>query len=98
MPDGIPRRPPHDLSPVHPTPRSPIVSSPASSVNIRRDPRPSPKTTQETEMRKPILATVLCLTALAAAPARAADWPPEKQKESVFTERKLDTYQHGVKD
>lgn len=30
--------------------------------------------------------------------ARGADWPPERQKESVFTERKLDTYQHGVRE
>ncbi len=33
-----------------------------------------------------------------AALAQAADWPPEKQKESMFTERRLDTYQHGVRD
>lgn len=29
---------------------------------------------------------------------QAAEWPPEKQKDSVFTERKLETFQHGVKD
>ena len=32
-----------------------------------------------------------------AAVGLAADWPPEKQKESEFTERKLETFQHGIK-
>jgi len=29
--------------------------------------------------------------------AQAADWPPEPEKESVFTERKLETFKHGTK-
>lgn len=29
--------------------------------------------------------------------AHAAEWAPEKQKESTFTERKLETFQHGTK-
>lgn len=39
------------------------------------------------------------LTAMAPNLARAqeAKWPPEKTKQSEFTERKLDTFQHGVK-
>lgn len=43
--------------------------------------------------------TLLSLTVLLlfAAAAHAQDWPPVKQKESDFTARKLDTYQHGVK-
>ena len=32
-----------------------------------------------------------------AAVGQVADWPPEKQKESEFTERKLETFQHGIK-
>ncbi len=39
----------------------------------------------------------LGLTLASAACVQAADWPPEKQKESEFTERKLETFQHGVK-
>ena len=39
----------------------------------------------------------IALMIAAAACAQAADWPPEKQKESEFTERKLDTFQHGIK-
>lgn len=31
------------------------------------------------------------------ATVRAADWPPEKQKDAEFTERKVETYQHGIK-
>ena len=31
-----------------------------------------------------------------AAVGQVADWPPEKQKESEFTERKLETFQHGI--
>jgi pimeloyl-ACP methyl ester carboxylesterase len=27
--------------------------------------------------------------------AQAAEWPPEREKESVFTERKLETFKHG---
>jgi poly(3-hydroxybutyrate) depolymerase len=39
------------------------------------------------------------LTVAASSPARAqeAKWPPEKTKESEFTGRKLDTFQHGVR-
>lgn len=33
----------------------------------------------------------------AATTAQAADWPPEIQKESTFTERKLEEFKHGTK-
>jgi len=33
----------------------------------------------------------------AADPADSAEWAPQREKESVFTERKLETYKHGVR-
>lgn len=30
------------------------------------------------------------------ATTQSADWPPEREKESVFTERKLETFKHGT--
>lgn len=44
-----------------------------------------------------VLALGLAAAGTRTAPAQDATWPPTKAKESVFTERKLDTYQHGVK-
>jgi poly(3-hydroxybutyrate) depolymerase len=41
---------------------------------------------------------VLTLMAIASACVQAAEWVPERQKESVFTERKLETFQHGAKE
>lgn len=41
-----------------------------------------------------------CLLSCSLSPATGAsgeEWKPEKVKESEFTARKLDTYQHGVK-
>lgn len=29
--------------------------------------------------------------------AKTPDWPPQREKESVFTERKLDEFKHGIK-
>lgn len=46
-------------------------------------------------MKKPILALGLVLVVAAGACAQAAGWPPEQQKESEFTGRRLDTFQHG---
>jgi len=43
------------------------------------------------------LTSVLAFVLLTAACSQAADWAPEKQKESQFTERMLETFQHGVK-
>jgi hypothetical protein len=48
-------------------------------------------------MKQPIFAFVVALTCAAVAGAQEAAWPPVKQKQSEFTARKLDTYQHGVK-
>lgn len=48
-------------------------------------------------MKPSILSLVLVLAFGAAAHAQEAAWPPEKTKDSEFTGRKLDTYQHGVK-
>lgn len=45
-------------------------------------------------MKKPILALGYLLTLSTALHAQDA-WPPAKQKESEFTGRKLDTFQHG---
>ena len=43
--------------------------------------------------------TIVCSFFLAlTASSQAAEWPPEKQKESEFTERKLEEFQHGVKE
>jgi poly(3-hydroxybutyrate) depolymerase len=49
--------------------------------------------------RTGLLIVALGLTGMVPAAARAqeAKWPPEKTKESEFTGRKLDTFQHGVK-
>lgn len=45
-----------------------------------------------------VLTLMATLTAVASNCVLAAEWAPEKQKESVFTERKLETFQHGVKE
>lgn len=46
-------------------------------------------------MKIPSLALGLVCLVAAAACAQEASWPPEKQKESEFAGRKLDTFQHG---
>src|SRR4051812_48135265 len=48
-------------------------------------------------MKQTILALAFVLAATTAVRAQEGNWPPEKQKESEFTERKLDTFQHGSK-
>ncbi len=45
-----------------------------------------------------VLTLMAALTAVASDCVQAAEWAPEKQKESVFTERTLETFQHGVKE
>ncbi|QJW98580.1 PHB depolymerase family esterase [Frigoriglobus tundricola] len=46
----------------------------------------------------PVVLALLVLPAVPApAPAQEAKWPPERQKESEFTGRKLETFQHGTK-
>jgi hypothetical protein len=51
----------------------------------------------ENDMKNPILAVMFVLAAAMTARAQDPSWPPAKQKESEFTGRKLDTYQHGSK-
>ena len=48
-------------------------------------------------MKKMLIAAGLFLAFAAAACAQTADWPPQKEKESVFTERKLEVFKHGIK-
>jgi len=48
-------------------------------------------------MKKLHLALCLVWALTTAAFAQDASWPPEKPKESEFTGRKLETFQHGVK-
>jgi hypothetical protein len=47
-------------------------------------------------MKKSILAFGLVLAIVTAARSQEAAWPPQKQKDSEFTGRKVDTYQHGT--
>ena len=49
------------------------------------------------EMRRVAVAVAVMLGFSAMAHAEAADWPPEMEKESVFTERKLEWFRHGVR-
>ena len=47
-------------------------------------------------MMKPILSLGLILAVATATRGQEAGWPPQKVKDSEFTGRKLDTYQHGT--
>src|SRR3954465_4650863 len=49
-------------------------------------------------MKTLLMATVVALAFSTAVFADATAWPPERQKQSVFTERKLDVYEHGTRD
>jgi len=48
-------------------------------------------------MKKAMIVLGLVFALAAAVWAQTTDWTPEKEKESVFTERKLETFKHGVK-
>jgi pimeloyl-ACP methyl ester carboxylesterase len=48
-------------------------------------------------MKRTALVAGLALACAVVARAQAPAWPPDKVKEGVFTERKLDTYKHGVR-
>ncbi len=48
-------------------------------------------------MKIATIATGFALAFTAAAWADTAPWPPTREKESVFTERKLETFKHGTK-
>src|SRR4051812_33473287 len=65
--------------------------------------RPEVFATNDLALRKKTMRYVMLAAALVlgfALPplARAADWPPQREKESIFTERKLETFKHGVRD
>jgi poly(3-hydroxybutyrate) depolymerase len=49
-------------------------------------------------MKKSIIVLGSTLLVAVAACVHAAEWTPEKLKESQFTERKLELFQHGIKD
>jgi hypothetical protein len=51
----------------------------------------------ENDVKKTMIAMGLGLALAAAARAQTSAWAPEKKEESVFTGRKLETFQHGVK-
>lgn len=48
-------------------------------------------------MKIAVAVTGFVLALASAAWADNADWPPTRQEESVFTERKLETFKHGIK-
>ena len=48
-------------------------------------------------MKNTMIATGFVLAFTAAACADTTEWPPEREKESVFTERKLEVFKHGTK-
>ena len=48
-------------------------------------------------MKRTIIATSLVLLLVATARAQTGEWPPKKEKDSVFTERTLETFKHGIK-
>lgn len=48
-------------------------------------------------MPKMMLATCMALVLVAAASAEAFAWPPQKEQETEFGGRKLDTYQHSIR-
>ena len=48
-------------------------------------------------MKRTMIAMGLVLAFVAAAFAETTDWPPVREKESVFTGRKLEVFKHGVK-
>lgn len=48
-------------------------------------------------MKTTLTLTGLVLAVTTAAWVQAAEWPPQLEKDAVFTERKLETFQHGTK-
>jgi poly(3-hydroxybutyrate) depolymerase len=48
-------------------------------------------------MRRIAIVLSLVLMSAAVARAKSATWPPEREKESVFTGRRLDVFRHGIK-
>src|SRR4051812_23549646 len=48
-------------------------------------------------MKRFLSSLAVALALVATSSAQEASWPPQRQKESEFTGRKLDTYRHGVR-
>ena len=48
-------------------------------------------------MKRTTMALGLFLALVAMARAETTDWPPQKEKESVFIGRKLETFKHGIR-
>ena len=48
-------------------------------------------------MKKTMIAMGLILAFAVTAWSATADWPPQREKESVFTGRKLEVFKHGIK-
>jgi len=48
-----------------------------------------PTTCKKNDMKRTVIATGLVLVFAVAARAETTDWPPQKEKESVFTEPAL---------
>ena len=48
-------------------------------------------------MKRAMIALGLVLAFAAAACAQTTGWPPENEKESIFTGRNLETFKHGIK-
>src|SRR3954464_4506737 len=48
-------------------------------------------------MKSTLILTGFVFAFVAAANAETTEWPPNREKESVFTERKLETFKHGTK-
>ncbi|HWE04822.1 MAG TPA: hypothetical protein VG326_20620 [Tepidisphaeraceae bacterium] len=49
-------------------------------------------------MKRLMIAASLLFAFVATAAAQSTAWPPEKESESVFTGRELETFKHGIKD
>jgi poly(3-hydroxybutyrate) depolymerase len=48
-------------------------------------------------MKRTMIAAGLVLAFAVAACAQTTEWPPQKEKESVFTGRRLEVFKHGIK-
>ena len=48
-------------------------------------------------MKRTMITAGLVLAFAAVACAQTGDWPPQREKESVFTGRKLEVFKHGIK-
>lgn len=47
-------------------------------------------------MKHTLIALTVALAFTVSTPAQPADWPPQKENESLFTERKLEVFKHGI--